>query len=233
MLCLALGLPSLLAATAGDRWKEVGQKEVLFAQGLTREQVRYGPELTGLINGTIEACRPAALKLSARSEKEIRLIELYCTSHCEPWREAWADALAPCEEDHRPKWCDDPKRAGQELHFGPYFQVLTEALGETSDALERFNIMAVMAERLDRKVVRDYPRSDIDGWVANATTAYLHGADSQDVIEIAQRLGILSFGKRSVVAQVLLDYANRSNLTQQQERSHRAAVDALREKPDE
>jgi hypothetical protein len=93
--------------------------------------------------------------------------------------------------------------------------------------------MAVMAERLDRKVVRDYPRSDIDGWVANATTAYLHGADSQDVIEIAQRLGILSFGKRSVVAQVLLDYANRSNLTQQQERSLRAAVDALREKPDE
>jgi hypothetical protein len=236
LFAMALGLPFLAAATPSDRWDEVAQKEVSFAQGLAREEVRYGPELEKLINETVEACRPVDSKLSGLSEKEIRLVRLYCADHCEPWHQAWVEALAPCDTSHPPRWCDHPNQAAQVLQFGPYFDGLKTAVEASNDTLERFNIMAIMAGRLAKKVVEDYPRSDIDGGVASVAEVFLRRAAPEDAIQIAERLGgALSFGKHSVLAGKLVDYANanQSALTQQQTQSLRRAIDSLREKPSE
>jgi hypothetical protein len=205
---LLLMTPLLLAAT-GDRWREVARSDLQFARSLANEHLRYGPDFASLVKGIVVSCEPDPGKLAVRNDSERREIQFFCNYLCRPWHDAWAEALEPCDSEPAPKWCDNPRLAAEHLEFGAYFDTLGAELNASTDNLERYNIMLVVAKRLESNVLRDYPRKDIDGWLASLADKYLRSVSPEDAIAVGQQLsGSISFGKRSAVAKVFRGYAS-------------------------
>ncbi len=201
----------------GDEWGGVALHHVEFAKRLADEGVRYGPDFDDVVGDSVVACEPIDSKLTTLGKSQQGQINLFCEQLCMPWLKAWSADLEPCDQDPGPRWCRDFTLAGKHLGFGPYFQTLTAAIRDSTKSLERYNIMAVMADSLTKKVLRDYPHRDIDTWTAQAVDAYLERASGDDVLLIARQLAAASLGKRSAVAKRFRTYSRRSaNLTAKQ-----------------
>jgi hypothetical protein len=205
-----LAIVPLLLASSADRWRDLGQHHGLFARGLANEQVRYGPEFYDRVKDSVERCEPIPNKLTGLDPAQVRLVRLFCEQLCMPWLTSWAEALEACDSHHAPRWCSDFGLAGKHLGVGPYFEVLIVSLRQSSSSLERYNIMAVIADRLTKTVFRHYPPHDLDIWVAEALSEYLRSATGDDVLLIARQLSSASFGKHSAVANQVGAYARQA-----------------------
>ena len=232
MLFLVVTVPIVLGA-GGEHWRAVAKSDVKFAQELSKENVRFGPEFMRLIEETVKACQPLAGQLDGRDSAEVRQIMMFCRYFCIPWHETWAEALAPCEEEPARKWCSGGRRLAAHLQIEPYFETLTAELQASDKPLERYNIMAVLSERAAANVLRDFPHDKIDEWLAHAVSSYLQAPPPTDAIAIGQVLNAkLSFGRSSALAREFAAYADRADSLSSAERRelHELAA-GLREKP--
>ncbi len=224
---------STVLSVEGQDWHAVAESDVLFARGLAKEEVKFGPEFMKLITDTVDACQPIPSKCVGLDEPKLRQIDLFCKRYCSPWRTAWSAALSPCEAARPPKWCEDGRLAAKHFELGPYFDTMTTAIQSSDNALERFNIIAIIAERITKKVLRDYPHEKIDSWVAAAVADFLPRATPDDAIEIGRRLNAVSFGRKSETAKTLLAYADRAEALDDGQRNEmRKLAAGLRERPD-
>jgi len=231
MVLLAV-IPLLLAAS-DDTWRQVAAHDVAFAKGLASQQVRYGSDFEQVVQGRVARCRKIDGKVTELDAATLRQIDLFCEHLCMPWVDAWAAALAPCESEPVPSWCDDRSELDRHIGFGPYFEVLASAVRDASDPLERYNIMAVIADRLDHSLTRDYPYRALDHGVGLVLMEYMRSASIDETLSVARLLySSASFGRRSEVARQLRTYAAASTtLSAAQRKELEECARSVAEKP--
>jgi hypothetical protein len=210
---LLLVLPVVLGAKS-DKWVQVAEHDLTFARGLTVEGVTFGPAfMDDVIKGKVPpfGCNPRPSRLAGLDGAQVRLINLYSEHHCNPWLYAWANELWPCEGRFAPRWCksDDEELIATHLQIGPYFETLTAALRTTDDSLQRYNIMAVIADRLGNKHLRDYPKYVVGACVTAATSVYLENARPDEALDIGWQLNISTFLDHPPLGQPFRGYLDR------------------------
>jgi hypothetical protein len=188
----------------------LAEHDLKFAGQLATDGVRFGPRfMAEVVNGRVFAsgCNPRPSRLAGLDEVKIRQIRLYAKHHCNPWHETWSDALAPCDGNRFvPKWC----KAGNEellaaqLRIGPYFETLTAVMAKCDSALERYNIMAVLTDRLDDKVLWSYP--GMEEWLSAAVSVFLESARPEEALEIGWQINRTPFGTSQLLAMKFRTY---------------------------
>ncbi|HEU5181298.1 MAG TPA: hypothetical protein VFW45_10925, partial [Candidatus Polarisedimenticolia bacterium] len=210
---LVLVLSCLLGARS-DKWVRLAQHDLIFAKELSSDGVRFGPKfMDEVIVGRVLAfgCNPRPSRLAGLDPVLTRQVHLYSDHHCNPWSELWANELWPCEGRSAPRWCksEDPQIIVSHLKVGPYYETLTTAITTTDDGLVRSNIMAVIVDRLRDKMLRDYPREAIDGWLGSATSAFLERARIEDALAIGWMIRLGQLGDNPSVSASFQTYLNR------------------------
>jgi len=220
-LIVVLALPLLLFAKS-DRWMLLAEHDLTFARQLATDRVKFGPRfMDEVIDGRVFdfGCDPRPSRLAGLDGVRIQQIRLYAEHHCSPWHEAWSDVLSPCDGDRFvPKWC----KAGNEdllaarLRIGPYFETLTAAMAQCDGALERYNIMAVITDRLDDKVLRSYP--GMEEWLSTAVSVFLENARPEGALEIGWQINRTPFGANQSLAMKFRAYLDRVQGSTSEER---------------
>ena len=221
MLMVFLVVATMLLASPADKWRQVADEHISFAQGLAGEHARFGPDFyDALIKGNIAGCKPIEHRLAALDAAQAREVVLYCDHFCRPWADTWAEAVWPCEKKHPPAWCDDSNLAAAHFKLEPFFSALAAAVRNTHDPLVRYNIMAVIAVRLSAKVIDDHPHDLIDKWVSVVASEYLREAAAEDAIAIGRMLEGSTIGLTPRTASEFASYVKRTDaLTEEQRRA--------------
>ena len=115
-----------------------------------------------------------------------------------------------CDRDPGPKWCEGDEEGEKHLQFHNYFDVMHGALKTTSDKLARFNIMVVVAARLNDKVFRDFTETMVDKWVISTSTEFMKSAPPDDIMVIAKALDASVYGYSKGIAATFATYAEQS-----------------------
>ncbi len=212
-LCLMLVLPVLLGAKA-DKWVRLAEQDLTFARALTREAVSFGPDFISRVveNRVVSSgCTTRPSKLHGLDSSQLRQLQFYSENYCWPWWTAWSRALRPCDSLIIPDWCKGGNEmlAVEHLKFSPYFETLTAALRAGGSPLERHNIMAVIANRLGNKALRDYPQSEREAWAASAAAEFLEQATADDALAAGWLLLLTPLEDSPSLAQLFRRYATR------------------------
>ncbi|MGH9779660.1 MAG: hypothetical protein ACRD5I_14740, partial [Candidatus Acidiferrales bacterium] len=92
-------------------------------------------------------------KLPGLDPTRVRQVVIYRDDFCKPWLHVWDKAMAPCDKDRPPSWCEDEEAISSRVNLGAYFAAMTSILGATSDGLARYNIMAVIVNATTPHVI--------------------------------------------------------------------------------
>ena len=211
VLLISLLVPLLMGSKA-DRWREVAESDIAFASDLAAHGIEFDTGFRDrLIKGKVAGCIPRASRIREVDQADRRLIGLYCLQVCSPWHQAWAEIFSACDRVWVPKWCKagDDDLVVKHIKLGRYFETLTAAILQARTSLERSNIMEVIADRLNSEVLRHHPSTPIDGWVADALSAYLKTAAAEEVVGIAEPICGATFGHGDRVARQFVEYRDR------------------------
>ena len=209
ILGIGLGLPNFSYA---NEWQQAGLRHADFARALGSEGTRFSPEFlkwaADFIDGDCQVTA-AANKLQAG---ELRRVELIRTQYCWPWNEAWR----VCDADQSPSWCADPATVAKE--FEKYFDTLVTAVKGTRDALQRYNLMAVVVAATGVHAITQFPVDRVDRWVAKSAVEFLRTATPAETIQIVRLLQITWFGVGSLTARHLKAYAASRVMSEEERR---------------
>jgi hypothetical protein len=198
VLAVGLGLPNV---TFASEWQQAGLRHADFARSLGSEGTRFDQEFlkwaADFVEGDCEVM-PAANNLPGR---ERRRVELVGAQYCKPWNQAWR----VCVADQPPSWCADPTTVAKELD--KYFDTLATALKGSGDALQRYNLMAIVVAATGVHAITQFPVDRVDQWVAKSAVEFLRTATPTEAIQIAGLLQRTWFGLGTVTARHLKAYA--------------------------
>jgi len=204
-------LPVILGAGAGN-WRRVADENAGFAVVLANERVRFGSDFLKWVTAKVnENCRAVDSTNGGLDASQTRQVAAYRDRYCKPWLDAWEKALAPCDRNRPPAWCDDEDAMPKRVNLEPYFSGLAIALADASDSLARYNIMAVAVSATAPHLISEFPRASVDEWVARPASEFLKTGSPTEALEIAHDLSGTWVGLGPALARELSLYAERSN----------------------
>src|SRR5882724_1583046 len=217
LLLVALLVATPCGGIASEKvtWTDVAKQDMAFARGLADEELRFSPWwLEQLVKDRVAHCQPRPRKMVGLSPPRIRQLRLYCDDYCEAWGDTWASAFQPCDRDLlAPTWC----KAGRvdlladHLNFEQYIAFVTESLRVKGDALERYNEMAVLADRVGYERLMDLATQRVDGPLAKAVSTFLEQASPEEAVGIGRILQESKWRDAPLISAEFWGYAERRN----------------------
>jgi len=179
---------STLGAGTGPG-SRVAERHLAFVRAISSQSLRLSTDLLQLANKVEDSgCKLRDYDAAKLTPDQARLGRLYASEFCQPWEKFWDKALAPCEKDDPPDWCDDEVESVRRIDLQGYFATLTSGLEVASSPLERDNIMDIVTSTLHTHVITEFPRDSVDSWVAGAVAPYLKEASPDQALTLATEL---------------------------------------------
>jgi hypothetical protein len=228
-------VPLLLGANR-DKWVDLADHDLTFARKMTAAEVRFDSKfIYEVIADRIypNDCKVLESRLAGLSNAEKAEVDWYSEDYCYPWTDRWVRELQRCRGSFAPAWCnkEDPEQdIGRHFEISRYFERLTSELDSERGSLVRYNIMAIMVERLYGWPLFDFhPWKSVCDPVSKAVAAFLKDASPDDALTIGEQLSACF--THADLASPFRDYRDKSPTLTDEHRAYLADLLAWLQSP--
>jgi len=210
-----LSFTGVLASSPSSQWERVAATQAKYATELAAEHVQIDEAFHELAKKFVSVCEltfMAPNESRGLGRRDWHHLYLYTKGICRPWLKRWHEDTRACELEDAPDWCIDHDKGNQRFDpmLSAYFGAFASELHSSPDPLARYNMMALVMDRIDQTGMHAFPAERVAQWLSPLLREFLASASGDDAVEIAATMKNSWAGLSPESRQELRRYATES-----------------------